>query len=263
VMAGEPLYIPMPEAMGVRLTGRLPEWVSAKDVILDMAYPVFEYPAKQKVNVALLIPPSKDNGDFPLEKGPNSKPLPLFEALPDKLEGPVLLKMGDNISTDEIMPAGAAVLPYRSNIPEISRFAFSRIDKGYYERAMACREVGSFVVGGENYGQGSSREHAALAPRFLGLQGVFARSFARIHAQNLVNFGILPLTFTDPRDWERIAQDDILVLDNLHADLARAGPVRLRNKTKDQVYQLAHALSARQLQVLLAGGLINFFRQRG
>jgi aconitate hydratase len=230
---------------------------------LGMAYPVFEYPAKQKVDIALLIPPSRDNGEFPLEKGPNIKPLPQFEALPEILEGPVLLKTGDNVSTDEIMPAGTAVLPYRSNIPEISRFAFSRIDKRYYERAMASREGGSFVVGGENYGQGSSREHAALAPRFLGLRGVIAKSFARIHAQNLVNFGIRPLTFVDPRDWERVAQNDILVLENLLADLGGGGEVRLRNKTRDQVYPLAHTLSARQLQVLLAGGLINYIRQRG
>lgn len=230
---------------------------------LHTDYPHFEEPVAQKINTALLIPPSLDDLAAALEKGPNIQPLPLFEALPDRLEGPVLLKMADNISTDEIMPAGAAVLPLRSNIPESSRFAFSRIDAGYYERAMACREQGSFVVGGENYGQGSSREHAALAPRFLGLRGVIAKSFARIHAQNLVNFGILPLTFADPQDWQRVEPADVLVMEDLRAGLHNGRRLRIRNQTRDQSYALVHDLSGRQLQVLLAGGLINFIRQRG
>ena len=230
---------------------------------LHADYPHFEEPSQQKINTTLLIPPSMDDVAVELEKGPNVQPLPLFEALPDRLEGPVLLKMADNISTDEIMPAGAAVLPLRSNIPAISRFAFSRIDAGYYERALACREQGSFVVGGENYGQGSSREHAALAPRFLGLRGVIAKSFARIHAQNLVNFGILPLTFADPQDWQRIEPQDVLVLDNLRAGLQNGHQLSILNRTRHQSYPLTHALSERQLQVLLAGGLINFIRQRG
>jgi aconitate hydratase len=210
----------------------------------------------------MLIPPSESDADIVLEKGPNIKPPPLFEALHDRLKGPVLLKMADSISTDEIMPAGAAVLPFRSNIPEIIRFAFSRIDPRYYERAMACREKGSFVVGGENYGQGSSREHAALAPRYLGLRGVIAKSFARIHAQNLVNFGILPLRFAGPGDWDRIDQDDVQVMENLLATLQNGRQIYIRNRTKDQVYTLAHMLSGRQLQVLLAGGLINFIRRK-
>jgi len=229
---------------------------------LKIAYPIFREPLQQKINTALLIPPSEHDADIALAKGPNIKPLPLFEALPDQLEGPVLLKMADNISTDEIMPAGAAVLPFRSNIPEISRFAFSRIDPRYFELAMACRETGSFVVGGENYGQGSSREHAALAPRFLGLRGVIAKSFARIHAQNLVNFGILPLTFVDLHDWEQIDQNDVLFMDNLLVDLQTGRQLRIRNRTKNQTYTLVHTLSGRQLQVLLAGGLINYIRRK-
>ncbi|MGA6926212.1 MAG: aconitate hydratase [Desulfosarcina sp.] len=166
---------------------------------LDMPYPHFTRPMGLKINTTPLVAPEAVEGEIELEKGPNIKPLPDFDELPDLLEGPVLLKMEDNVSTDEIMPAGAKVLPLRSNIPDISRFAFSRIDGTYYDRAMACRNNGgSFVVGGDNYGQGSSREHAALAPRFLGLRAVFAKSFARIHAQNLVNFGILPLLFENP-----------------------------------------------------------------
>jgi predicted aconitate hydratase len=253
------VYLCSPEtATASALTGVITDPRSLK-----MSYPHFREPGQQKINTSLLVPPMQDHDGFELEKGPNIKALPQFDALPDSLEGPVLLKMADNVSTDEIMPAGAAVLPLRSNIPEISRFAFSRIDTSYYERAMACREGGSFVVGGENYGQGSSREHAALAPRFLGLRGVIAKSLARIHAQNLVNFGILPLLFADPHDWERIEQEDVLVLDHLAADLQAGRPLRVRNRTRNQVYVLKHTLSGRQLQVLLAGGLINAIRGRG
>jgi aconitate hydratase len=170
--------------------------------------------------------------------------------------------MGDDISTDEIMPAGAAVLPLRSNIPEISRFAFSRIDGTYYERAMACRDNGgSFVVGGNNYGQGSSREHAALAPRFLGLRAVITKSFARIHAQNLVNFGILPLIFEQPIDWEDIRQDDVLRLENLRTVLPSGRRVEVRNLTRSRSYRVNYQLSGRQLKMVMAGGLINAIRQ--
>jgi aconitate hydratase len=233
---------------------------------LDMPYPRFRRPEKLNINTALLVDPQLGPGEgdsaVELEKGPNIKPLPDFEALPDRLEGPVLLKMGDDISTDEIMPAGAAVLPYRSNIPEISRFAFSRIDESYYDRAMACRDGGSFVVGGKNYGQGSSREHAALAPRYLGLRAVIARSFARIHAQNLANFGILPLVFKDPKDWESIEPGDMLRLDELRKTLEVGGQPRLRNLTRDREMALTYTLSDRQLKMILAGGLINVIRQR-
>ena len=214
------------------------------------------------VNTALLVPPEAGQIDLELEKGPNIKPLPIFDALPDRLEGPVLLKMGDDVSTDEIMPAGAAVLPLRSNIPEISRFAFSRVDDTYYDRAMACRESGgSFVVGGSNYGQGSSREHAALAPRFLGLRAVFAKSFARIHAQNLVNFGILPLMFENPDDWRKIHPGNVLRMDNLLRALRAGNGLRLENKTRSDSYALIHRLSGRQIDLVVAGGLINSIRR--
>ena len=229
---------------------------------LDMACPHVASATALKINTALLVPPESGDGDSELEKGPNIQPLPVFDALPDRLEGPVLLKMGDDISTDEIMPAGAAVLPLRSNIPEISRFAFSRIDDTYYERAMACRENGgSFVVGGSNYGQGSSREHAALAPRFLGLRAVFAKSFARIHAQNLANFGILPLMFENPGDWEAIHPGDVLQLGNLRTALPAGRKMRLVNLTRSDAYTLVHSLSGRQLGMVMAGGLINVIRR--
>ncbi len=229
---------------------------------MTMPYPHFKPPETQKIHTALLLPPASYDEPVELEKGPNIKPLPIFEPLPDRLEGPVLLKMGDNISTDEIMPAGAEVLPYRSNIPEISRFVFSRIDPGYYERALAHQKEGSFVVGGHNYGQGSSREHAALAPRYLGLRAVLAKSFARIHAQNLVNFGILPLIFEDPEVWNQIEPGDILAMTEVMASLGAQRPLKVYNRSRNAAYPVTYQLSPRQIEVLLAGGLINWIRAR-
>lgn len=256
--AEDQVYLCSPEtAAASALTG-----VITDPRTIDMPYPHFKPPERLKINASLLVPPLDSSDGVELEKGPNIKPLPEFEALPDVLEGPVLLKMGNDISTDEIMPAGAAVLPFRSNIPEISRFAFSRIDAGFYERAMACRQGGSFVVSGDNYGQGSSREHAALAPRFLGLRAVLAKGFARIHAQNLVNFGILPLTFVNPGDWEEIRQDDVLRLEGLHSTLLSNHRLNASNLTRNCTYRLVHDLSGRQLKILLAGGVINATRNR-
>ena len=154
------------------------------------------------------------------------------------------------------------MLPYRSNIPEISRFVFSQIDETYYERAMKQRETGSLIVGGENYGQGSSREHAAIAPRYLGLRAVIAKSFARIHWQNLINFGILPLTFEDPDDWERIDRDDVLTILDVRGAIQRGRRLEVINKTKDHTYLTEHSMSKRQVQIMLAGSLINAIRDR-
>jgi aconitate hydratase len=223
--------------------------------------PRFREPEAQQIHTALLVPPSEADAGTELEKGPNIQPLPQFEPLPDLLEGPLLLKMGDNISTDEIMPAGAEVLPYRSNIPEISRFVFRRIDEGYHQRALQFQSTGSFVVAGENYGQGSSREHAALAPRYLGLRAVMAKSFARIHSQNLVNFGILPLVLEKEADWQHIEAGDVLRLVELRAAIAADKPLHVHNLTKHERYPATYALSARQREVLLAGGLINSIRR--
>ncbi len=227
---------------------------------LSMPYPRFKEPEQLSVNTTLLLGPLENSEGVELEKGPNIKPLPEFDALPDRIEGPVLLKMGDNISTDEIMPAGASVLPFRSNIPEISRFSFSRIDLDYYDRAIRYQETGSFVIGGDNYGQGSSREHAALAPRYLGLRAVIAKSFARIHAQNLINFGIVPLTFEDGDDWQKVEQGDQLRMTGLVARLKAGEPFDIENLTRNRAFRVGFALSERQLEVLLSGGLINHIR---
>jgi aconitate hydratase len=228
---------------------------------LNMDYPRFTEPEQLIINTAMLVAPLDDSGEVALEKGPNIKPLPEFEKLSDNLEGPVLLKVGNDVSTDEIMPAGSTVLPWRSNIPEIAKWAFWQIDESYYERAIPHQQQGSFVVGGENYGQGSSREHAALAPKYLGLKAVLAKSFARIHWQNLINFAILPLTFANPQDYDRIAQEDQLFLPDIRTAIARIGTIRVMNKTRDEEYELHHGLSERQVEVILEGSLINLLRK--
>ncbi len=195
-----------------------------------------------------------------LEKGPNIASLPTLEPLPEVIDAPVLLKVGDNVSTDEIMPAGARVLPFRSNIPRIAEFAFERIDPTYAARA---KQVGGhLVVGGSNYGQGSSREHAALAPRFLELRAVLAKSFARIHAQNLVNFGVLPLTFDNLADYNDIHTGDILRLDDVRRALAQGDELMIENITRGTKFKVRHFMSPRQVQYVLRGGLVNWMKER-
>ncbi|MGO4572642.1 aconitate hydratase [Microvirga sp. 2TAF3] len=195
-----------------------------------------------------------------LHKGPNIAALPPFEPLPDTIEVPVLLKVTDNISTDEIMPAGTRVLPFRSNIPKIAEFSFDIIDPTYAARAKQVR--GHAVVGGSNYGQGSSREHAALGPKFLGLQAVLAKSFARIHAQNLINFGVLPLTFVDPAVYDNIHANDKLRLVNVRRALAEGSEFVIENVTRQRSFRVRHFMSPRQVQVMFRGGLINWLKER-
>lgn len=231
---------------------------------LDMQYPHIADLDQPILNCQLLVPPLsiEEARGLSLEKGPNIASLPEFGVLPGELHLPVLLKVGDNISTDEIMPAGARVLPFRSNIPKIAEFAFDMVDRTYVQRAQALAGTdGHAVVGGHNYGQGSSREHAALAPRYLGLRAVFARGFARIHGQNLVNFGILPLVFVDPAEYDRLENGDVLVLKNLPEEVRR-GRISIENRTRSHTFEVCHDLSARQVEVLLEGGLIHWARTR-
>lgn len=213
------------------------------------------------VNNAMLEPPlpPDEAARVQLERGPNISALPDLDPLPDSLEGPVLIKAGDNVSTDEISPAGARALPYRSNIPKLADFTFTRIDPEYPQRATATRQDGGhLIVAGENYGQGSSREHAAIAPRYLGLRAVIAKSYARIHWQNLANFGVLALVFDDPNDYERINVGDRLRLPGLHAALSPEGDptIRVSNTTRNEEYVVHHRLSSRQREAVMAGGII-------
>jgi aconitate hydratase len=209
-------------------------------------------------------PPQEEAQHVELVKGPNVISLPSFEHLPSQIEVPVLLKVGDDISTDEIMPAGARVLPFRSNIPKISEFVFEPINPSYHDQAVEARDkkAGHAVVGGHNYGQGSSREHAALAPRYLGLRIVIAKSFARIHWQNLVNFGILPLTLASAADYDRLDAGDTLLFEDLRDQVLPASPVIVRNLSKNCEVRAEHGLSPRQCDVMKNGGLINWAKTR-
>ena len=229
---------------------------------LDFPYPKYEEPNELILNPDSIIGPPKDGGKYELEMGPNVKPFPEFGALEDHIKGPVLLKMGDNVSTDEILPAGTKVLPYRSNIPEISKFTFGQIDEHFYDRAMKYQKSGSLIVGGANYGQGSSREHAAISPRFLGIRAVIAKSYARIHRKNLINFGILPLQFSNESDYDAIDQEDVLEIENVHEQVKAKGAITVKNTTKNTQFEVENTLSERELSEVLAGGLINTHLQR-
>jgi aconitate hydratase len=226
---------------------------------LGMDYPTLDLPEKSSVNTAMLVEPLPEDEArrVQLEKGPNVSSLPDFGALPDRIEAPVLLKVGDDISTDEISPAGARALPFRSNVPKLAEFTFTQVDETYPERAKeTVGQGGHLIVGGDNYGQGSSREHAAITPRYLGAKAVIARSFARIHWQNLANFGILALEFADPADHDRVEQGDVLVLEDLRETLPDRAEIQVTNQTKDEQYAVTHRLSPRQVEMVLAGGQI-------
>jgi aconitate hydratase len=213
-------------------------------------------PERFLVNDNLLVPPVDDTASIDVLKGPNIKDVPVKEPLGERIEAPVALKLGDNITTDDIMPAGSKVLPLRSNIPAIARYVFSQVDSGFSERAQAM--AGFIVVGGENYGQGSSREHAAMAPMHLGLQAVVARSFARIHRANLINFGVLPLVFTDPSDYDSVEAGDRLAIADTGECLR--GTCRVENLTRGTSFEARADLSEREAALIGQGGLLPYTR---
>ena len=226
-------------------------------------FPGIEMPDSFLINDNMVeLPASVEEADsVEIKYGPNIKPFPTSVALPDSIEAKAVLKVGDNITTDHIMPAGAKMLPYRSNIPYLSNFCFRQCDEHFAEN---CKREGSgMIIGGANYGQGSSREHAALVPLYLGIKCVITKSFARIHCANLINAGIIPFTFKNSDDYDKIDQNDVLCLPDVKAEISEGKEVKLINKTKGEEYILCYDLSDRQRDMILAGGLLNYTRENG
>jgi aconitate hydratase len=221
--------------------------------------PEISLPKFFKVDDRMLIPPEEDGSEIELVRGPNIAPLPRFDALPDTLEGEMLISLDDNITTDDIIPAGTAILSLRANIPAISAYLFNRIDPTFPERAASAGT--GFIVGGKNYGQGSSREHAALCPRYLGIRAVIAESYARIHKSNLVNFGILPLELTDASDKADFAPGDLLRLTSLRERLEQDALVIVENLSSGKKIETRLDVSARLKKIILAGGLLGFVQE--
>ncbi|SER98620.1 aconitase [Gracilibacillus ureilyticus] len=229
---------------------------------LDMNYPKIKLP-KRAGDDGMLEAPPEDNTTVLLEKGPNITSLPGFAPIENNFDIPVLLKMADNISTDEILAGGARVLPYRSNIQRISTFAFEIVDDTYYERAMKARDDhGHAIIAGFNYGQGSSREHAALAPRYLGLKVVLVKDFARIHLQNLINFGILPLRFVHTEDYNKLQEGSILSFKNIHETIKQLSRFEVEIKDSNKSIQVEHDLTERHIDIILQGGVINWIKNK-
>ncbi|MDA8236026.1 MAG: aconitate hydratase [Clostridia bacterium] len=245
------VYLSSPEvAVAAALTGYLTDPRKLGEAIN------VTMPEQFLIDDSMILAPAQDSSSAEVLRGPNIKPLPIAKELPDQLTGTTLLKAEDNITTDHIMPAGSKVLPLRSNIPAISQYVFSGVDANFAQRAQEAG--GGFVVGGHNYGQGSSREHAALAPMYLGVKAVITKSFARIHRANLINFGILPLSFVNEEDYDKISQGDQLVLPDIRKALIEGPELTLINQTTGKQFKVAHGLTGRQIDIILAGGLLNF-----
>lgn len=249
------VYLVSPEtAVAAALTGEI------TDPTLLGEMPEVTMPKAFKIDDSAVIPPAspEEAKELPILRGPNIKPFP--DSLPqeDTLEAPLVLKVGDNITTDHIMPAGAKILPYRSNIPHLSQYCFGVCDSTFPERAKAAGQ--SIVVGGNNYGQGSSREHAALVPLYLGVRAVIAKSFARIHAANLINAGIMPLTFENPDDYDKISQDDTLRIEHVYYGMDE-GKMVLKDVTTGAEIPLSCSFTERQKAILKAGGLLKYVGQ--
>jgi aconitate hydratase len=256
------VYLCSPEtAIAAAITGEITDPRDLES-LMKIKYPQWTEPVQIKINKKLLIAPTEASPK--LVKGPNIKTLPNFEELPDEVEIPILLKMGDDISTDGILKAGADVLPLRSNIPELSKYAYYAIDQTFYDRAIQNQKLhtGFCVVAGDNYAQGSSREHAALSPRYLGQKFAIAKSYARIGWQNLINFGMIPFEFENAADWDKLEQGDVLKIKGLKTSIKERASITAAVIGKKIEIPLTYNISERQVGQLLKGGVINYVKQK-
>lgn len=220
--------------------------------------PVVDMPGSFVINDNMIVAPAPEGTDVEVVRGPNIKPFPINTRLPESIGGKALIKVGDNITTDHIMPSNAKLLPFRSNVPYLAEFCLTPCDPEFPKRAK--ENGGGFIIGGSNYGQGSSREHAALAPLQLGVKGVVAKSFARIHMANLVNSGILPMTFAEETDYDAVSEGDALRLEDARRQIMEGNELTIRNCTKNTGFKVRISLSERQKEIILAGGLLNYTR---
>ena len=251
------VYLVSPEtAVAAALTGEI------TDPRLLGKMPEIKMPAAFRIDDSAVIPPADEETAKTLEvlRGPNIKKFPDTFPQENTLTAPLILKVGDNITTDHIMPAGAKILPYRSNIPHLSQFCFTVCDETFPERAKAAGR--SVIVGGSNYGQGSSREHAALVPLYLGVRAVVAKSFARIHVANLINVGILPLTFKNPEDYDKLNMNDTLTFSDVHSGMDK-GVIMMKDETTGESFELSCSFTERQKDILKAGGLLAYTKEQG
>lgn len=239
--------------------------IALKGVVLNplrarLSIPLTFTPPSTVVPDPFIQRPAKNSSQVKVIRGPNIKAIPSKKPLPDYLKARILIKVGDHISTDDILPGGSEVLPFRSNIPAISHFAFQRLDPTFWERAVKAK--GGVIVGGENYGQGSSREHAALAPMVLGIQAVVAKSFARIHLSNLINYGIVPLVFKDPRDYDYLKQEDWLTFSDLKHSLQKGKEIPVFHQRTKKPLRLIALVPEDKIELLLAGGLLPYLKSK-
>ncbi len=254
------VYLVSPEtAAAAAIAGVITDPRDFADALASQHFDVAPFEKDDGMLIAPL--PLEEAAKVEIVRGPNIKPCPAAPALPDSLILPLLLKAGDNVTTDDIMPAGAKVLPFRSNIPEISKFTLERVDPGFYARAKAAN--GCFVLAGENYGQGSSREHAALGPMYLGVRAVIAKSFARIHKANLINYGILPLVLDNPEIYEQLNSDDVLEMSGIRKALEEGSAFKLKRTSDGLCFEVKNDFDERSRKILLAGGCAAYTKSGG